>query len=601
MRLKKLLHPEIWVPMIILGVLTIPFLVTDLDLTLQKLFYQSGWFLGDKQPWAFLYKGGTFPGLLLSGGALVVLIGAWLWPRFLNWRRSAALIVLTLLLGPGLLVNALGKEYWGRPRPRDVVEFNGSRAFQRVSQPGVPGRGKSFPCGHASVGFLLVSLYFIAQRKKVRMTWLGVGLGYGMMMGIGRMTQGAHFASDILWSGGLTYLSAAMLHHVLLPLSPSLLAAPDPNTPPGKRKALAWTLLGVSLSLLTVFFMLATPYYKTWTGTATPMEGLTSLRLFLPGGKEEIRIIQIQQPAPIKIKAELSGFGFPDLDLKGAILTDRAGTTLNARLDLHFNRLTTERTGRISISVRQNLRLSIFSDQADGDIRINETIQKSRLGEIKILSNKGGILLAAREGSRISGPIQTLSKKGDIRIILEEIADPGASVWEIGNDRGMVFLEAKQKNAPKQKLKIRCWSRFGDVAFTGTISPACGLNLVWNEGDGRSGLSAKGAWKQDGNRVFGPLGMAKPHFEIFLATSSSLIGMELHQGEGAPLVALPTPTAKPTRWADEHEAFSEIMLAPTPTPEPPAWINTELVDISNENYFKPRSPLETTPSPETSP
>ncbi len=193
----------------------------------------------------------------------MLLIGAWIHPAWQRWRRPAAVIVITLLLGPGLLVNALGKGYWGRPRPRDVVQFNGAEPFHRICQPGTPGQGKSFPCGHASVGFVLVVFYFLDANRKRRWTWMGVGLGYGALMGVARMAQGGHFASDVIWAGGLTYLSAAVAHHVLLP---SDWGGSRRDIWNRKFHWLAWLGIGAGMSGLAAFFLLATPYSKVWEG-----------------------------------------------------------------------------------------------------------------------------------------------------------------------------------------------------------------------------------------------------------------------------------------------------------------------------------------------
>jgi membrane-associated PAP2 superfamily phosphatase len=233
MRWKNMIHPDIGlIGLLGLLMLSLPFVFTNLDLTLAGLFYQQGWPIGDQQPWLALYRYGALPGLVLAAGGLLILVGVWIWPILRMWRRAALIVVLTLALGPGLLVNVLGKQYWGRPRPRDVIQFNGQETFRRFIQPGVPGGGYSFPCGHASVGFLFTALYFTAREKKWK--WIGLigGLTYGVLMGIGRMAQGAHFASDVLWSGGLTYLSAAWLHHVFLPAEDAVQRNLVNNTPP---------------------------------------------------------------------------------------------------------------------------------------------------------------------------------------------------------------------------------------------------------------------------------------------------------------------------------------------------------------------------------
>ncbi|HBH49073.1 MAG TPA: PAP2 family protein, partial [Bacteroidales bacterium] len=43
----------------------------------------------------------------------------------IGMRRWALMMILTIVLGPGLLVNATFKDNWGRPRPNEIVEFGG--------------------------------------------------------------------------------------------------------------------------------------------------------------------------------------------------------------------------------------------------------------------------------------------------------------------------------------------------------------------------------------------------------------------------------------------------------------------------------------------
>ncbi|RNA64165.1 phosphatase PAP2 family protein [Prosthecochloris sp. ZM_2] len=78
-------------------------------------------------------------------------------------------------------------------------------------------RYNSFPNGHASVGFFMIFPYFLYRNRHrlVALTWLGGGMAYGTLMGVGRMAQGGHFASDTLWAAAFICLSGVMLCHWL--------------------------------------------------------------------------------------------------------------------------------------------------------------------------------------------------------------------------------------------------------------------------------------------------------------------------------------------------------------------------------------------------
>ncbi len=145
--------------------------------------------------------------------SLIYLIAAgWSWsPAWLgDKRKQVAYILLTLVIGPGLLVNTVFKDNWGRARPMDVVAFEGDKQF---SPPWVPSnqcqRNCSFVCGDASVGFSLVALAFISRRPR---RWLVAAMITGGALGLMRIGQGGHFLSDVIFSFYIVYFAAWLLH-----------------------------------------------------------------------------------------------------------------------------------------------------------------------------------------------------------------------------------------------------------------------------------------------------------------------------------------------------------------------------------------------------
>lgn len=116
------------------------------------------------------------------------------------WRRMAAVAVLCGVLGPGLVVEVWFKNTVGRPRPVQVVEFGGNQPFHGVFQAGsTPKIHRSFVSSHAAAGFWLLSLGLTAG-PVWRRRWLVIGLIAGSLIGLGRMMQGGHFLSDIVFS-----------------------------------------------------------------------------------------------------------------------------------------------------------------------------------------------------------------------------------------------------------------------------------------------------------------------------------------------------------------------------------------------------------------
>ena len=200
---------------LILGVLTVVFRVTNLDITIESLFYspERGWFLQHAHPWDFLYRYGNIPGLVLASGGVIVFAAGFFYRRAVKYRKAALFLGLVMVLGPGLIVNTAFKHYWGRPRPRQIQELGGTQKYLPVWQKGISGEGKSFPSGHASVAFYLFTPYFFLRksRKRWALFLLLLGIAYGLFMGVARMAQGGHFPSDVVWAGGFTYLAGLVL------------------------------------------------------------------------------------------------------------------------------------------------------------------------------------------------------------------------------------------------------------------------------------------------------------------------------------------------------------------------------------------------------
>jgi lipid A 4'-phosphatase len=155
---------------------------------------------------------GVLAWLIALAGLLVAIAGRWA-SRLAPWRRSAAFVLLVLLLGPGLVVNAVLKDNWGRARPGHLVEFGGERQFTPawVISDQCP-NNCSFVCGDASIGFSLIAMTFIARRPR---PWLTATLTLGGALGLMRMAQGGHFLSDVIFSFYAVWFTAWALHWLM--------------------------------------------------------------------------------------------------------------------------------------------------------------------------------------------------------------------------------------------------------------------------------------------------------------------------------------------------------------------------------------------------
>ncbi len=210
---------EVWLVLAVLVGGTALIAATGADLMVASHFYRpGGWPIGELFLWKLLYHFDRYPALALAIFGLWATCYSYYKPHWRIWRRQGIFLVLLLALGPGLLVNATFKDHWGRPRPRELVQFGGKKAFLQPWQPGTDGDGRSFPSGHASAAFYLTAPYFIYRRYKPRLAkrWLLGGTAFGLAMGYARIAQGGHFPSDILWAWGIVYLVAVFLTATIL-------------------------------------------------------------------------------------------------------------------------------------------------------------------------------------------------------------------------------------------------------------------------------------------------------------------------------------------------------------------------------------------------
>ena len=157
--------------------------------------------------------------LAFTTSALLVAIAYWR-PQWLalRWRRRNTAALLVMLLGGVLLVNVVLKEHWGRPRPTATTHFGGVKPFQPALQPSnLCRRNCSFVSGHAATGFCLLALG-LTGAPAARRRWLLAGWLAGGVIGMGRIVQGGHFASDVLFCGLFIWACALVVREVWLRL-----------------------------------------------------------------------------------------------------------------------------------------------------------------------------------------------------------------------------------------------------------------------------------------------------------------------------------------------------------------------------------------------
>lgn len=203
---------SIWIPILLMVAIT-PF-TPYLDLNVSRYFYDlgGGHFLNTPF-FNFVYNYGYLPANLTMFASLVALLLSFI-PRWKNWRNPALILVLTATLGTGLMVHAVLKDHWGRPRPKQVVEFGGNQPFRPFYKPNFfdqPEPSKSFTCGHCTGGFYFFAVAVVARRlgsKKWYLIAMSLAWILGITLSITRIAQGGHFLSDTLMSALILWLTA---------------------------------------------------------------------------------------------------------------------------------------------------------------------------------------------------------------------------------------------------------------------------------------------------------------------------------------------------------------------------------------------------------
>lgn len=122
------------------------------------------------------------------------------WPA--SARRRVAYLVLTLALGPGLFVNVMLKGNSHRPRPINTADVAGAgaefRPFYDFS--GACRRNCAFSSGETASAIWTAAPALIAP-PPARFVAVVAAMAFGAIVGAMRIVAGAHYLSDVAFSG----------------------------------------------------------------------------------------------------------------------------------------------------------------------------------------------------------------------------------------------------------------------------------------------------------------------------------------------------------------------------------------------------------------
>jgi lipid A 4'-phosphatase len=129
--------------------------------------------------------------------------------------RAAVFLIATLALAPGLMANTIFKDNWSRPRPGAVTQLGGPEQFMPWWDPrGSCDRNCSFVAGEGAGGF-----WTLAPAALAPPAWRPIAYAAALLLGAAtgglRLSAGAHFFSDVVFSGVFTFLIVWMMYGLI--------------------------------------------------------------------------------------------------------------------------------------------------------------------------------------------------------------------------------------------------------------------------------------------------------------------------------------------------------------------------------------------------
>lgn len=214
------INKQLFFSFLLLFLVILLFEYTNLDLTIQDQLYnfeQQTW-LVHKDDAVLRYFFYIIPkNLLIAYGAALVLLLIFQ-PKFPKLHRKEILfLLLCVILVPSIIASL--KQITNMHCPDAILRYNGSKPFVKLLE-SFPLEyfdrpGKCYPAGHSTVGFSLISIAFIVERKKFTPV-LSVILLFGWTMGLYQIVKGSHYLSETIVTMIAAYIITICLYSITL-------------------------------------------------------------------------------------------------------------------------------------------------------------------------------------------------------------------------------------------------------------------------------------------------------------------------------------------------------------------------------------------------
>lgn len=195
----------------------------ELDIRFSMFFYDPvrGFYLADTPFCRWIYDSVEIVSLAWGGLAVLLLSARWIRKKNMFGPSTKQLIYLlaVLAIGPGLIVNMILKDNWGRARPVDVMEFGGASAFTPAfAISSQCHKNCAFVSGHSAMGFYFIAFAFLCRRR--RSLFILLAAIYGTVVGWVRILQGGHFLSDVVFAFFIIHAVSAVLYWMMFERKP---------------------------------------------------------------------------------------------------------------------------------------------------------------------------------------------------------------------------------------------------------------------------------------------------------------------------------------------------------------------------------------------